>query len=309
MIEPLYPHQRIGTTRALCAALDITEILVQEVALFSERYYTESQTLKKNRKIRNIVIVLDPLKGIQASIKRKLLDKVHMPDYLTGGIKHRDFLLNARCHCNSKILIQEDIKNFFPSITANQVKQIWTHFFNFSDEVATLLTKLTTYKGHLPQGTQTSVCLANLVLFQYEAKFYEWCKAQQLDYTRYIDDICISSQRKISIKKKTAVIKKLYGMLLRAGFAPQRSKHQCSTAAHRMEIMGQVVNGKKPTLPKEYRRKVRATVHTLKVTKGGCLSKQDPEFLSALGRINHLGRFHIKEAKRLREDLLKCCGN
>ncbi len=309
MIKPLYPHQRIGTIRALCAALDIKEMVVQEVALFPESYYLESQTLKKNGKIRDIVIVLEPLKGVQASIKQNLLDKVQMPHYLTGGIKHRDFLLNAKKHCNSKILIQEDIKNFFPSITADQVKQIWTQFFKFSDEVASLLTQLTTYNGHLPQGTQTSVCLANLVLFQYEAQFYKWCESQGLIYTRYIDDICVSSYRILSKEEKTNVINRLYGMLLRAGFTPQRSKHQCSTASQRMEIMGQVVNGSNPTLPKEYRRRLRATVHNLQVNSGDGLSKQDPEFLSAMGMINHLSRFHTKQAKKLKEDLLKCCKN
>ena len=309
MIKPLYPHQRIGTISALCAALNKAEIQVREVALFPESYYKESQTLKKNGKKRDIVIVLEPLKGIQTSIKQNLLDKVQMPHYLTGGIRNRDFLLNARRHSNSKILIQEDIKNFFPSITADQVKQIWTHFFKFSDEVASLLTQLTTYDGHLPQGTQTSVCLANLVLFQYEAEFYNWCKGQGLIYTRYIDDICVSSHGILSKEGKTAVINRLYGMLLRAGFTPQRSKHQCSTASQRMEIMGQVVNGNKPTLPREYRRKLRATVHNLQVNRGDRLSKQDPEFLSAMGKINHLSRFHANQAKKLKEDLLKCCKN
>ena len=307
MVKPSYPNQRIGTVSALCAALNTTEAEIQKVACNPERYCEEFKTVKKNGKFRNIVKIFGPLKDIQQSIKHNLLDRVQMPNYLTGGIKRRDFQFNAQCHCNSKILIQEDIKNFFPSITKDQVKHIWTDFFKFSDEVATLLTKLTIYKEHLPQGAQTSVCLANLVMFQSEPKFYEWCKVRQLNYTRYIDDICISSRRKISSEKKTEIIKKLYGMILGAGFTPQRSKHQCSTAAHRMEIMGQVVNRGKPTLTREYKRKVRAIVHNLQIKRGERLSKQDPEFRSAIGMINHLSRFHPKEASKLKENLLKCC--
>ena len=238
-----------------------------------------------------------------------MLDKVQMPDYLIGGIKQRDFRLHAQHHCNSEILIQEDIHNFFPSITMDQVKRIWTDLFKFGDEVAALLTKLTVYRGSLPQGAKTSVGLANLVLFQYEAQFYEWCKKRQLSYTRYIDDISISSHRKITTDEKTIIINKLYGMLLKAGFKPQRSKHQCSTASQRMEIMGMVVNRGKPTLTQEYRRNVRALIHTLHMTSRGRLNKQTPQFLSAMGKINHLGRYHPKEAERLKEKLLECCNN
>jgi hypothetical protein len=109
-----------------------------------------------------------PLKVIHERIKNRLLKQVDYPCYVLGGISDkkttRDYARHAALHAKKKILISEDIQDFFPSTTSNVVLHIWQRFFNFHPDVADLLTKLTTHEGALPQGWKTSGYLAKLPL-------------------------------------------------------------------------------------------------------------------------------------------------
>ena len=85
-----------------------------------------------------------------------------MPDYAYGAVKGRDNVSNAKRHQGKKYKFTTDLKDFFPSITNKEVYEMFVGE-GFSHEVSSLLTKLTTYKGKIPQGAPTSSTLANLV--------------------------------------------------------------------------------------------------------------------------------------------------
>ena len=65
----------------------------------------------------------------------------------------------------------------------------------FSPDVASLLTKLTTYKGHLPQGAPTSTTIANLVFVPAGLEILAIAEREGLRFTTFVDDVTISSQR------------------------------------------------------------------------------------------------------------------
>ena len=58
-----------------------------------------------------------------------------------------------------------------------------------------MITKLTTWKYELPQGTPTSTHLANLVFLKTDFELIELCNRNGLTYTRYVDDLTFSSQQ------------------------------------------------------------------------------------------------------------------
>ena len=65
--------------------------------------------------------------------------------------------------------------------------------YGFSPDVSKILTELTTYKGHLPQGAPTSPLLANLVGMNFDLPIIQICKDNGIIYTRYVDDLWFSS--------------------------------------------------------------------------------------------------------------------
>ena len=135
----------------------------------------------------------EELKGIQRCINKYLIDNIKMPEYAYGGIKHKDIIRNARYHKGQKYVFQTDLKDFFPYITHKNVYEMFVRV-GFSPDVSSLLTKLTTYKGHLPQGAPTSTTIANLVFMPIGLALQAIAEREGLRFTTFVDDVTLSSQ-------------------------------------------------------------------------------------------------------------------
>ena len=61
---------------------------------------------------------------MQARIKCLILKKVTYPSYLMGGLSERDYVRNAAAHAGARVLLNEDISKFFPSISAEVIFDI-----------------------------------------------------------------------------------------------------------------------------------------------------------------------------------------
>jgi hypothetical protein len=161
---PRYPNQSIRTLPARAAALSINaEELVAVSAIASQLYRNARPTKKADGSIRQPVDALRRLKRIQRKIKDRLLREVEYPVFLTGSIRGRSVRHNAVLHQGATIVVSEDITGFFPSTTAECIFTVWTGCLGFSEEVAQLLTALTTKDGFLPEGAATSSygCMTN----------------------------------------------------------------------------------------------------------------------------------------------------
>ena len=135
----------------------------------------------------------DELKEIQKRINKYLVDNIRMPEYAFGGIKSRDNSLNARFHKGQKYVFQTDLKDFFPFITHKKVYEMFVRV-GFSHDVSSMLTKLTTYNGHLPQGAPTSTTIANLVFMPTGMALQTIAKREGVRFTTFVDDVTMSSQ-------------------------------------------------------------------------------------------------------------------
>ena len=305
--SPSYNQRRIGTLNALQLSLGL--LSVDELLLLAQQadslYRVAKSLTKPDGSIRNTYDALAPLKAIHRRIKSRILDHVTYPDYLTGSLKGSDYKVNATLHTNARIVINEDISSFFPSTSAKHIFDIWHGLFGFSPEVSQCLTKLTTRRGELPQGAITSSFLANLVFWQDEPTLHAKITAQGLVYSRYVDDIAVSSKTFLSNQEKSEVIRQIYGMLLKYGYQPKRTKHEISTSGTRMEVTKLSVNAK-PGLRKEMYCNTRAAVHEieLRIKNGEELSFERGPYANVMGRVLHLERFHPGKAAPLKKRLL-----
>lgn len=303
---PFYCRRRIGTLQALGASLGIPVNELKKLADHADGLYRVARTIHKpDGSIRITYDALAPLKRAQQKIKSQILDHVKYPTYLTGSIKGCDAKVNANLHAGARIVINEDISGFFPSTTAECVFDIWRYFFGFSEEVAQCLTRLTTREGVLPQGAISSSFLANLVFWRHESKLHTMFAAQGLVYSRYVDDIAVSSKKFLSNKDKKEVIRQVYGMLRKHGYHAKRAKHEIVCSSQRMEITKLGVN-KRPSLSKRTRSKIRAVVHAveLRFKKGERLPFHCGLYAQAMGKIHYLKQFHPNEAASLKRRLL-----
>lgn len=122
-----------------------------------------------------------------------LLDQLYSPrNTVHGFVPERSVKTNATAHLRSKFVVNLDIERFFPAISENRVAGL-LKAMGVNDEVAEIVARLSTNQGVLPQGAPTSPVLSNMICFKLDKELHEIAKAGRCIYTRYADDITLSS--------------------------------------------------------------------------------------------------------------------
>lgn len=89
-------------------------------------------------------------------------------------------------------------------------------------------------------------------------------------YSRYVDDVTISSRRSLTTVEISAYIWVIYRMIVRKGFSPKRSKQEIQRGDGRMRVTKLLVNAK-ASLSSQQRRSVQMAVSQLE-----CMVKDKP---------------------------------
>ncbi len=290
----LYSHRPIRSVRSLGKCLGYEEASLRCIATNSASYY---HTYMKGA--RAITPSKMPLKPIQSRIKDKILRRAEYPPFVCGGIEGRSVQGSASIHLRSTVLITMDIANFFPSVTSDMICHLFKYHFRFSPEVAELLTQLTTYDGGLPQGVSTSSHLANLVLLAggEEHKLFKDLEKNGCTYTRYIDDIAISSKRNLSCGEKTDIIKKVTGLVKEKGLRIKNKKTRVQGSQDKKELLGYRLGRYSLRKPDKY------TNDLIKDCKEKNISQS-----SVKGKLDHIALTEPKKADKLKKaDAIKSC--
>ncbi len=193
--------------KRLSAIIGCKPYEIEYITEHIDDYYTEwleekinksTGTVKKYKdgtpKMRVIRPSLRRLKEIQSSIKKRILSEIQLPDNIHGGVKGKSNITNAKPHQGKKFKFTTDLKDFYPSVKSTKVYNSFL-LLGFSNHIAHWLTKLTTWRYELPQGTPTSTHVSNIAFLETDRKLIAFSKQHNLTYTRYIDDLTFSSQQ------------------------------------------------------------------------------------------------------------------
>lgn len=110
-------------------------------------------------------------------------------------IASRDRYDGKRLHVGNRVVRCLDIKTFFPNTPSRRVYWFYRSILGCSSDLAGLLTKLSTYQGHLPTGSPLSPILAFFTYHDVWGRIAELCAAKGHTLTVYVDDITISGVR------------------------------------------------------------------------------------------------------------------
>lgn len=149
------------------------------------------------------------LKLIQSKIKDRILSKIELPNNVHGGVKQKSNITNAKPHQGNKYVFVTDLQDFYPSIKYKKIHSLFIEL-GFNEQFAFYISKLTTWKNELPQGTPTSTHISNLFFLKTDNELIELCKENNITYTRYVDDLTFSSPKDFQdlIPYFLAIIKK-----------------------------------------------------------------------------------------------------
>ncbi|HFD87749.1 MAG TPA: RNA-directed DNA polymerase [Gammaproteobacteria bacterium] len=295
----------IASIEALASTLHVSPRYLWWVIERTDRLYRPMKPIiKPDGSVRQTYNPAAPLKDVQRRINRNIFSRVEFPIYLQGGIRDRKTprhcVANAQLHTNAAIVINEDIAGFFPSISRQQVQDVWQHFFRFPLAIAETLTALTTYNGALPQGAPTSSYLANLVLWRQEPELVTNLAARGIRYSRYVDDITLSSKRFLNNHLKADAVRQVRRLCNGNGFRMKGRKERIETSGKPMRVNNLQINHG-VTLPKKERARIRAAVRVCEVYPAESRDSSEYQKLlnSTLGRVSRLRQLHPKEGADL----------
>ncbi|MEM6551808.1 MAG: reverse transcriptase family protein [Planctomycetota bacterium] len=242
--------------------------------------YRNSRIPKRTSGHRTLYIPDEPLKAIQRSLLGRVLRNLKVHPAATGFEPGLSIAHNAAFHAGQAVVIKLDLKDFFPSTTADRVN----HYFRligWDAEAAALLTRLTTYEDGLPQGAPTSPRLANLVNYVLDAQIERYVRKHHGTYTRYADDITVSYPEDWP-KYVRGTIQKVRRVAKAHGYTVHtRGKLRVLRQHQQQRVTGLVVNNR-VNLPRQKRRWLRAVEHRLRTTGEASLTPEQLDGWHAL---------------------------
>lgn len=194
----------------------------------TKRDYVTNKILTNNDgslKTRPISFTCDKALGLVQKVIFKHLSTFELPKHIHGGVKKKSNITNAASHLNYKYHFITDLEKFYPSIKFKMVKDTFVscgHSKTLSVDLAILTTyghSNSRHNAYLPQGTKTSPILANLYFLKTDRALQVFCEANEIIYTRFVDDLTFSSHRCFK-DKQTEII----NIILSSGIKINRQK-------------------------------------------------------------------------------------
>ena len=221
---------------------------------------------------------------------------------------------NAEQHTERHLVLNIDIRNFFPSIHYGRVRGIFSkHPFNFAHPVASTLARMCTWKDFLPQGAPTSPILSNFACRGLDNDFWRLLKKSSCTYTRYADDITISTNRESFPKQLVLGHEAMSGtvelgetlknLFAKHNFLINQDKVRVQSSAFRQVVTGLTVN-RRVNVKRHYIKTLRSILNEWQV-KGEAIADLKFKQLDSARRVRNLSTPTLHDHVRGKLEFLK----
>jgi S1-C subfamily serine protease len=176
----------------LLAYLKMTPAELNKIWWYRSRMYSQFNIAKGSGKVRTITAPDTRLKIIQRKLA-PLLDQLYrVRNPVHGFVAARSVKTNAAAHDGRRVVVNLDLKDFFPTITEKRVIGL-LQAIGVQKRVSEIVARLCCNMGQLPQGAPTSPVLSNMICYRLDTDLLAVARASRAIYTRYADDITFSS--------------------------------------------------------------------------------------------------------------------
>jgi RNA-directed DNA polymerase len=314
---PVYVNE---TELATAMGIDLKELrfLAFNRKVSTVSHYRKFYMPKKSGGQRMISAPMPRLKKVQYWILENLLNKVVLHKAVNGFVANRSIVTNAQPHVGKHLVLNMDVKDFFPSIHFKRVKGLLQQL-GYSEKIATILALICTeaatdevaidgknyfvQKGNrvLPQGAPTSPAITNILCFSLDNRLQGLANKLHCNYTRYADDITFSGGEEINAQQLVWRIKRI---LQDEGFTVHPEKIRIMRKGTRQEVTGVVVN-QQLNVNRKNLRQFRALLHNLKKSNPASLQRQ-PENLSntILGYANFIKMVNPIKGDKVQQSIM-----
>ncbi|MEO1494641.1 MAG: reverse transcriptase family protein [Pseudomonadota bacterium] len=277
-------------------------------------HYRRFQIPKKSGGMRQVSAPMPRLKRAQYWVLDNIVGLVEPHDATHGFRTGRSILTNAAPHQRRAVVVNYDLKDFFPSVGYPRVKGLFRSF-GYSEAEAALFGLLCTEAERvqvemdgetwhvatgaraLPQGAPTSPAITNLLCRRLDRRLTGIAAKLGFAYTRYADDLTFSHPEDdaVALKKLDWSIRKI---IEDEGFTLNEAKTRIMRRGTRQEVTGITVNDGM-TVSRKERRKFRAYLHNVAMGKEAGSFRTGSPRNAALGYAQFLQMVHGDSAAGL----------
>jgi len=196
-------------------------------------------------KSRTIYKPSSTLKDFHLFLTRVLLDHLRVDASVSFAYRRGATLIQAvEPHAKSRAFFQTDLERFFDSITIQLIRKVLvenqTPVTDLQHHLEHILTLLT-IDGKLPIGFSTSPILSNACLLSFDQRLAQISHDRGWIYTRYADDIMLSSQDRSDLSDAGTVIEECLAVEIGGGFNLNPAKSKLTTIGRKVKHLGLVI--------------------------------------------------------------------
>lgn len=223
-------------------------------------HYQRFYMPKKSGGVRLISAPMPRLKHAQYWVFHNILQQIPLHSAGHGFRPAHSIVSNAEPHQGQDIVINMDLRDFFPSISYKRIKGLF-HALGYSEQIATILGLLCTEpeidqveldgetyyvansERHLPQGAPTSPALTSILCRRLDSRLQGMADKLGFAYTRYADDLTFSASGETA-RQFTQLLWQARKIIEDEGFVLHPEKLRIMRKGSRQEVTGIVVNEK-----------------------------------------------------------------
>jgi len=236
-------------------------------------HYKRFKVAKKSGGFRLISAPMPRLKKAQHFVLEEILNKLETHPKAHGCVIGKSILSNATPHVNKAVVINQDLKNFFPTITYNRIKGAFKSL-GYSEQVAVIFALICSEpkildisllgenyfaqlgNRFLPQGSPCSPAITNILCKTMDFRLDGIAKKYGFNYSRYVDDLTFSGDKE-QLKNIPAILKYSRKIVEDENFVLHPDKLRIMKPHQRQEVTGVIVN-EKPNVNKKSLKRFRA---------------------------------------------------
>lgn len=248
--------------------LGVSVQVATRLATTASKRYKKFVIPKKRGGIRQVAQPAREVKALQRSIVRHLTALLPMHEAATAYRPSLSILDNAARHAHAKYLLKLDFATFFPSISTLDIRQHLRRYVEgISESELAFVAASCAWRERPNQpyglciGAPSSPFISNTVLFDFDCRMAERAAEFDANYTRYSDDITISSLRPGALREIEATARALIEEIAYPRLTFNESKRVAVSRAAAMRVTGlTLANDGRVTVGRIRKRGVRAGV-------------------------------------------------
>lgn len=172
------------------------ERLLVYAATASKRYFVYPIDKKDGGK-RWIAHPAKPIKAIQRWLNSRVIKSWDVHDAAVAYQRGSSIRTNAMRHVSTNFTVRIDFKEFFPSFKREKIirfiQEKTIGGFPLGEVDINFIADIVTRNGEVTIGAPSSPILTNAMMYEFDKNVSSYCEVRNLIYTRYADDIFISS--------------------------------------------------------------------------------------------------------------------